>query len=157
MKLYLVQHGEATSKEENPDRPLTDKGRGDSKKTADFLKKAGMTPDVIWHSTKTRAIETANIFSEALSLKEELEQREGLAPNDPVAKILDDIFVINKEIMIISHLPFLQKLTSLILLNSESYDLVKFQMGSVIALEQNEEGKWALALMIIPEVLKNAH
>jgi len=29
MELYLVQHGEATSNTENPDRPLTARGRDD--------------------------------------------------------------------------------------------------------------------------------
>ena len=29
MRLYLVQHGEAKSEEEDPDRPLTDRGASD--------------------------------------------------------------------------------------------------------------------------------
>jgi len=29
MRVYLVQHGEAVSKEENPDRPLSEKGAAD--------------------------------------------------------------------------------------------------------------------------------
>jgi phosphohistidine phosphatase SixA len=32
MKLYLVQHGEAKTKEESPDRPLTDEGKDASEK-----------------------------------------------------------------------------------------------------------------------------
>ena len=29
MKLYLVQHGDALTKESDPDRPLSDRGRAD--------------------------------------------------------------------------------------------------------------------------------
>lgn len=152
MKLYLVQHGEALSKEIDPDRLLTKKGREDSKKIAEFLKNI-ITVDVIWHSTKTRAAETALIFSEILSPTEGIEQKDGLTPNDPVKEILDDIHSAKKEIMIVSHLPFLQRLTSLILLNSEIYEIVWFKMGGVVALEQNEAGRWALAFTIIPELL----
>ena len=37
MKLYLVQHGEAKTKEEDPDRALTNTGKELSEKTACFL------------------------------------------------------------------------------------------------------------------------
>ena len=63
MKLFLVQHGEARAKDADPDRPLSEKGREDIKKTAEFLKKTGQKPDLIWHSSKTRAIQSAEIIS----------------------------------------------------------------------------------------------
>ena len=44
MKLYLIQHGEATSEQENFFRPLTGKGAEDVKKTASFLAKIGPGP-----------------------------------------------------------------------------------------------------------------
>jgi phosphohistidine phosphatase len=37
MKLYLVQHGKAKSKEEDPDRPLSMDGLEETKKVASFL------------------------------------------------------------------------------------------------------------------------
>ncbi len=37
MKLYLVQHAEAVPAEDNPDRPLSDKGRTDVQRVASFL------------------------------------------------------------------------------------------------------------------------
>ena len=153
MKLYLVQHAKAVSKDIDPNRPLTEEGREDSIKSAQFLKEAGINIDVIWHSTKTRAIETAQLFSKELLSKEGMEQREGLLPNDPVEKIFSDILSIKKDIMVVSHLPFLQKLVSLILLNSQNYNPVAFKMGGVVALEQDEEGKWTLNFEIIPELL----
>ncbi|MDP8299148.1 MAG: histidine phosphatase family protein [Candidatus Tantalella remota] len=70
MRLYLVQHGKAMAKDQDPDRPLTVKGKEDSAKIAKFLNTAGISIDAIWHSTKTRAIETAQILAKELSPKE---------------------------------------------------------------------------------------
>ena len=38
MKLFLVQHGKAETKETNPLRPLTEQGREDVSKIAEFIK-----------------------------------------------------------------------------------------------------------------------
>lgn len=37
MHLYLIQHGDAKSEQEDPARPLSDKGRRDVEKVAGFL------------------------------------------------------------------------------------------------------------------------
>ena len=66
MRLYLVQHGEAMSKDENPERPLTAKGRKNVTKTAKFLKKKGIRVRKIFHSTKLRAKQTAQIIASLL-------------------------------------------------------------------------------------------
>ena len=153
MRLYLVQHGEATSKDVNPDRPLTEKGKADSQKTAVFLKKAGIVISSIWHSTKTRAIETASIFVRELSV-ERVEQKDGLAPNDPVANVFSSIANIEDDIMIVGHLPFLQKLASLLLTGLESKGTVKFSMAGCVCLEKDESSKWVLGFAIIPDLLQ---
>jgi len=63
MRLYLVQHGKAKSKDEDPDRPLTDQGRNDIKKVAVFLaENAGLKVTSIYHSGKTRARQTAEVL-----------------------------------------------------------------------------------------------
>lgn len=154
MKLYLVQHGEAEEKEISPDRPLTEKGGKDSSKTAEFLKSAGITLDVIWHSTKTRARETASIFREALSPGEGTMEKEGLSPNDPAENVFNEITLGKKDIMIVGHLPFLEKLASRALFGSEEYKAIKFNMGGVLCLEENKEGKWQLAFEVIPALLR---
>lgn len=153
MRLYLVQHGEATAEEVNPDRPLTEKGQRDAVKTAVFLKASGEKIDVIWHSTKTRAIQTASIFKGQLSPKEGIVQKEGLAPNIPPNALFATIILTKKNTLIVGHLPFLQKLVSLVLLNSESHEIIRFNMAGVVCLERNAEGKWQLIFEIIPDLL----
>ncbi|GAH16692.1 unnamed protein product, partial [marine sediment metagenome] len=38
MKLYLVQHAKAASKEQDPQRPLIQEGRGELQKVTEFIK-----------------------------------------------------------------------------------------------------------------------
>ena len=153
MKLYLVQHGEATSKDVDPKRPLTQRGIQDVTKTANFLNKSGAGIDIIWHSEKTRAIETAKIIAKELSPRECVQQKEGLAPNDPAKKIFDKILSAEKDLMIVGHLPFLQKLASLALFNSESPGIIGFRQGGVVCLERKETGAWELIIAIPPDLL----
>ena len=60
MRLYLMQHGKSKSKEEDPDRSLTDKGRSEVERVAAFLARTAPSESIpIRHSAKTRARETA--------------------------------------------------------------------------------------------------
>lgn len=150
MKLYLVQHGEATSKETNPNRPLTKKGKEDVSRMAKFLKKKGIRVIATWHSGKLRAIQTAQILGEAVSV--EIIKQEGLAPNDPVDKWLEELNTRVKDVMIVGHLPFLQRLASLLLVGDESSQLITFRPGGVVCLER-EEGKWSLVWTLPSELV----
>jgi phosphohistidine phosphatase len=55
MRLYLVQHGEAVSKDIDPDRPLTAAGRQDIELLASFLWRHRVSVSRIIHSGKARA------------------------------------------------------------------------------------------------------
>jgi phosphohistidine phosphatase len=154
MGLYLVQHGEAVPDTVDPNRPLTPKGKADVIKIAGFLKRK-INVDIIWHSTKLRARETAELFAEALIPEHGLAEKEGLAPNDPVNKIKEDILIRKHEhLMIVGHLPFLIKLASLLLAGSESANSVIFRNAGVVCLEQTDKRNWAVAWNVIPELIK---
>src|SRR3989338_4397800 len=88
MRLYLVRHGDATSAEENPRRPLSAKGRGEVERMASFLARSGVKPQRVVHSGKLRAGETAAILARALAPGLMLEEAESLGPNDPVYAFL---------------------------------------------------------------------
>jgi len=152
MRLYLVQHGEATSKEVDPDRPLTKKGRKDVSQMAEFLKKKGIRVIATWHSEKLRAIQTAQILGEAISV--EIVKQEGLAPNDPVDKWLEELNTRVKDVMIVGHLPFLERLASLLLVGDEASQIVAFKPGAVACLKREDAGeKWSLAWIKLPELV----
>ena len=152
--LYLVQHGEAAPEDVDPKKPLTAKGKRDSLKMARFLKSAGLEVDCMWHSPKARSKETASIFAKELSPRQGLLQKENIAPKDPIVETADAIRELDENIMIVGHLPFLQRLASLLLLATESYEILQFKKGGVVCLERAEKGVWQLIFEVGPDLLK---
>jgi phosphohistidine phosphatase len=83
MRVYLVQHGESKSEEEDAQRRLTDKGIGEVQNIADFLRPLKLAVDAIWHSDKARAQQTGELLSGAVWARDRLVKREGLGPKKP--------------------------------------------------------------------------
>ena len=54
MRLYLVQHGEAKSEAEDPERSLTVRGEEETLKISGAAKRLGLRPSRIYHSGKRR-------------------------------------------------------------------------------------------------------
>jgi phosphohistidine phosphatase len=153
MKLYLVQHAQAAPKEVDPERPLTEEGRQDTQKIAAFFKPLNVSVDYLWHSGKKRAAQTAEALAEVMEVRKEAAAREGLAPNDDVTVIKNEIEAAQHDIMLVGHLPFLDKLASLLLTGSESAGAVAFKNAGIVCLDRSEGNKWRLDWMIIPELL----
>jgi phosphohistidine phosphatase len=153
MKLYLIQHAKAASKEDDPQRSLTDEGQRDIKKVAKFIKSLNLSIDYLWHSGKTRAQQTAEAIAEVIEIKKEMSAREDLAPNDNVEIIKDEITSANQDIMLVGHMPFVSRLASLLLTGSESSGTVVFQQGGIVCLNYSDENQWQFSWMIIPDLL----
>jgi phosphohistidine phosphatase len=152
MRIYLVQHGESKSEEEDPQRRLTDKGNGEVQNVADFLRPLKLAVDAIWHSDKARAQQTGKLFAEAVRARDRLE-REGLGPKDHVAATKEALEQTGGDVMIVGHLPFLGKLVALLVTGSEKNEIVEFRFGGVVCVERRDEKKWKVAWMITPPLL----
>jgi phosphohistidine phosphatase len=131
MKIYLVRHGEALPEEKDPKRPLSEKGRAEVSATAEALRNEGAKIDEIWHSTKLRAKQTAEIIARVLDIKNVIE-KEGLKPNDPVSPIAEQLRQSGRTILIAGHLPFLSKLTSFLKTGSEEKEEIEFKGGGLV-------------------------
>lgn len=153
MKLYLVQHAQAASKEQDPQRPLTEEGRRDLQKVSDFIRPLNLPVDFLWHSGKTRAAQTAEILSEIIKLGNPLITRDGLAPNDDVGVLKNELSSARQDIMIVGHLPFLSKLTSLLLTGRESTNVVAFKQGGIVCLSRTQDNLWQIEWMVTPQNL----
>ena len=153
MKLYLVQHAKAASKDMDPQRPLNDQGRRDIQKVAAFIKPLSLSVDYLWHSAKERAIETAEILTEVVKINNEKIARDGLAPNNDVTQLKDELISSQQDIMIVGHLPFMAKLASLLLTGREFAGTVAFKQGGIVALNSSEDNHWQIDWMVIPELL----
>lgn len=152
MKLYLVQHGEAKSEEMDPSRSLTEKGAADVGKVAGFLNPLHVKVKAVFHSGKTRARQTAEILAEVVR-DGDLKAHGGLAPNDPVGPLKDEIAQTSDDLMIVGHLPFLGKLASVLVGGAESADSVAFRQGGIVCLERDEKGAWRVRWMVTPDLL----
>jgi phosphohistidine phosphatase len=153
MKLYLVQHGQAKAKDEDPHRPLTPRGREDVEKVAAFLKPLRLGVRTVRHSGKTRAAQTAEILAAAMAVEEGVVQQDGLAPNDSVAPTAQMLSGMTDDLMIVGHMPFMAKLAATLLTGDEAAGCVAFQQGGVVCLERSGEAAWQVAWMIVPELL----
>jgi len=156
MKVYLVQHGKAATKETDPIRPLTEEGQRDVRKVAEFIKPLSLCLDCIRHSGKIRAEQTAEILASVIKTNRGIMERKGLAPNDDVAALKDELSSAEDDIMIVGHLPFLGKLASLLVAGSESAEVAEFKQGGIVCLERREDEKWRINWMITPELLGTA-
>lgn len=153
MKLYLVQHAKAVSKDVDPERSLSDQGRQDIQKVAAFIKSLNLSVDYLWHSTKKRAIQTVEILAEVIKINKEKIERQGLAPNDNVMAIKDEIVSAQHDTMIVSHMPFVSKLASLLLTGHELAATVKFRQGGIVVLNSSEPNQWQIEWIVVPELL----
>ena len=154
MKLYLVQHGEAKSKDEDEERPLTDQGSLDVERVAAFLKGAGIEAKKVIHSGKLRAKQTAEILQDAISSKAKPKSHDGINPNDEPDPLVEEIAKWTDDTMIVGHLPFMSGLVSLMITNEAVIPIASYEPGSVVCLEKGENDTWTICWMLRPELLK---
>lgn len=154
MNLYLVQHGEAMSKEEDPSRPLSEKGREDVRRVAAFVaEQMKIQVASILHSGKARAQETAQILAEYLSPPEGIMMTEGLEPLADPSIWAERLSKTEEDAMLVGHLPHLSKLSALLLCQNEEKKVINFQRSGIVCLEREESGLWSINWMIIPSLL----
>jgi phosphohistidine phosphatase len=155
MKLFLVQHGKAKRKEEDPDRPLNYIGVEETTKVAKYISELNdIQLKVIIHSGKTRARQTAEIFGKHLNISDNIEPGANMAPNDEPDIWVEKLENQNDNIMLVGHLPHLAKLTAKLLSGNENKPVVKFRNSGVVCLEKNEDLTWSLYWLLVPENIK---
>ena len=153
MKLYLVQHGEACSKEVDPGRPLSDKGETNIDQLAVFLKRAGIQVERVIHSGKLRAAQTAKILTNAIAPGIQPEIHGLINPNDNPKAFDWQSESWDRDMLVVGHLPFMAKLVSHLLIEDETRLIAAFQPGTIVCLERLNGEDWQLDWMIRPELL----
>jgi phosphohistidine phosphatase len=150
MKLYLIQHGISLPEEKDPEKSLSPEGKEETQRTAEFLKTKNIKVDAVWHSPKLRAMQTAQIVANSIFCSE-IKERNDLKPLDSAENFPEEIRFLDKNLMIVGHLPFLQKLASLLLSASETNQFISFKNSGVVCLEYTDT--WKIAWMITPVLL----
>ena len=152
MNLYLVQHGTAVEKTINPDRPLSPAGIADVKRVASTVAAAGIVPKRILHSGKTRAMETATLFSECLSAITPPTAVEGIAPTDSAEEFAAQAAAWHEDVLICGHQPFMGRLVSHLLCGRAGVTTVEFVPGAIAALSRDGTGLWQLCWLVRPQI-----
>lgn len=151
MDIYLVQHGEAKAEEDDPDRPLTEKGRKEAALVAVRVARAGVKAGAIWHSGKLRAGQTAAIFADRLEPADPPEERRGLAPLDDPETIARQLVERTDTVMLVGHLPHLSRLASLLLTGDAEQEIITFRNAGVVCLSRKNSA-WRLRWCLTPEL-----
>lgn len=151
MHLYILQHGDALAKADDPQRPLSSRGVDDIGKLAAWLRGMQISPGYIFHSGKLRAQQSAQIIAEKLAQGIDPVQAEGLGPNDDPAIIIEDIVRLDDNILIVSHMPFVSRLCSDLLGGGPDCAFASVP-GSLFCLERAGQG-WQLNWMLTPDCL----
>ncbi len=147
MTLYLVQHGDALSKDQDPERPLSDKGRHDVRAMSAFLAASGVRVARVIHSGKARARDTALLLSQGIGPGDVAKCDIGLAPNDPTGPLKTLVESWDDDVMVVGHLPFMGRMVA------DLAGAVAFEPATVVALEKDEDGNWTLQWMLRPSLL----
>ncbi len=157
LDVYLIQHAESKLKEQDPARPLTDRGKKTAEDVRTHLAKLEISFDRVFHSGKLRAQQTAEILG-SLAINNQVESHSGLEPTDPVEPIMRWIADLAeqgfKSVAIVGHLPFLDKLSSKLITGSESAEVIAFQNAGVVRLVPKTEGQgYSVRSALLPELL----
>jgi phosphohistidine phosphatase len=150
--LYLVRHGEAVSKDEDPARPLTQVGWLAVERIAGWAAAADIRPDEILHSGKLRAEQTAEVLADYLMPAKGSTVRRGLGPDDDVRPLVDSLIGADRTLMIVGHLPFLGRLVSQLVVGDANRPVVQFEAAGLVGL-QLQDGHWTITCVVDPELI----
>lgn len=154
MKVYCVRHGEAQSPDVDPERSLTENGRRDIVKIANFLSQNHIEIEHVMHSPKARAKQTAQILAEQVKPHDITECDSILSPEADIQAVLEMIKAWTEDTMIVGHLPFMDKLVAALMTNNEDYyPLVSYSPGTIVCLEYYEDGRWVIKWLMSPSSL----
>ena len=148
MSIYLVQHGKSLPASEDPEKRLSADGKLDTERIAEVAKGYSVKVSRIVHSGKKRARETAEIFALALSPENGLAATSGINPLDDVHTFADHLDL-NGNIMMVGHLPFLNRLIGLLVCDDADRTVFNIQNSGIICIDRipkvaNPVIRWAL-------------
>ena len=140
MQIYLMQHGQALPKEQDPDEGLSPEGRERIHASGQALKKMGVSFDAILSSPKKRSKETAAIVADEVGFQSEkiveTKKVKAMTPPDETVRALSELTGAER-VLIAGHLPSVAEVASF-LLTEGSKAAVQFEMGGCCCIQADE-------------------
>lgn len=153
MKVYLVHHVDALSKEQDPQRHISPFGQKQADRLGERLKALGVAPMRILHSDKQWTIDTAQRIAAKLGMPERTAQTAyAINTDDPVTPFIAEIssaFTNNKgDIMMCGHVDYLLRSASALVCGDEKRKVVEFKPGNGTAVcLESKDNNWVVTFM----------
>lgn len=145
MQLYLIRHAHAVTAEENPLRPLSERGRGQVAQLVTYFRRSGnFLPGEVWYSQLVRSRETASLLTVGLDLSVSLLECPDLEPEADPRRVMARITCATQSLAIVGHEPHLGALAALLLEGSSPLEPFTFKKGAVLALTNRPKPWWPL-------------
>ena len=152
MALYLIQHGKSLPKDQDPDQGLSEDGTAETERIASLAQDCGVRVSQIRHSVKTRARQTAEILAGALKPQNDIQEINGIKPMDDVAACAAKIDP-DENVMLVGHLPFMERITSYLITGSIDQPVIKFQNSGIVCLDKDPETQaWVIKWTLMPNI-----
>ena len=138
--IWLLRHGDAEDGSPDSERPLTEKGRDQSRAAGAALKAIGVEIDACLTSPKVRAAETARLACEPLGVEPELEPKLAGGPFDAEALAAG----LGDEVLLVGHDPDFS-----MAVHSLTGAQVRMKKGGLAGIEKGE-----LIVLLRPREMK---
>lgn len=162
-ELVLMRHGSAVDRGDplcpaDPDRPLTVRGASRSKVSARALRALGAAPQLILTSPYLRAVQTAQIVANELSLaKKRVKESAALLPGAPPEALWEELRNARRDVVLcVGHGPGLDALLAAAL--GTPLRAMWLKKGGAAALEltlEGEEIRGQLQWLLPPRLLRS--
>ena len=158
MEIYLMQHGPALPKDQDPEEGLSPDGKSRILASGQALKKMGVSFDAVLSSPKKRSKETAAIVAQEVGFSQEkiaeTKKVKAMTPPDETIQALSELSGAER-VLVAGHLPSVAEVASF-LLTEGSKAAVQFEMGGCCRIDVQElptrEGR--LRWYLPPDLLK---
>jgi phosphohistidine phosphatase len=146
-RLILIRHGRAESGVSDRERKLTPLGQQEILNIARRIKETNWYVNQIVHSDYERTKVTATLLSRILQPTAGIDIMQGITPDSDALSIRHELDSAN-NLLIVSHLPFLDELVYEFIQPKREDEFIHFMPGTAIGLQK--ETRWALAWHIQP-------
>ncbi len=151
MHVILVRHGHAKKGYSDHERPLTEEGVNEITRLANYLAERESIRQ-IWHSGILRARQTAGILADQLEPESGLIEAAHLQPDSRPEIISRQLNNLEHDVLIVSHLPYLEYLTNLLITGDKEWDTIQYRPGSAAKLKRTDS-QWKLIWAVSPDEL----
>jgi phosphohistidine phosphatase len=152
MSIMLVQHGKNVSRDVDPEKGLSEEGISEVERIAEVAGGYGVKMEKVFHSGKKRAKQTADIFIRSLNPDLAAEEIDGMGPVDDVTEFWNNLDA-SGNVMLVGHLPFMEKLTSYLVAGNPDNPVLKFQNGGIVCLDMDSDSRsWVIKWTLLPNI-----